>query len=339
MTDRWSPRCSDSQKGEKMNSVFRLPSLRSVRALLQAACVTLFGVCSAGAQGQPVTLKVGVLPIADVAPLYLGMSKGFYKEEGLDIVPQFSQGGAVIVPKVISGELDIGFSNIVSLLNAASRGLPIKIISQADQSNDESALVVSSTSNLQNVADLQGKTVGVVSLDNLATLDINWAAQKASGDWRKIKYVELSFLQMSAALRSNRVDAVAVSEPWKTIMRQAGMKNLESVNNSVALHSTVATYFATADFIKANEDVVVRFVRATHKSLIYAQEHQDEVRAVLPTYTKVPPEIIAEMRFPYFSTDLNVPSIETQARLAEEYGYVSKAPPLETFIWPGAKAK
>lgn len=33
------------------------------------------------------TLKVGVLPIADLAPLYLGIDQGFFKEENLKIEP------------------------------------------------------------------------------------------------------------------------------------------------------------------------------------------------------------------------------------------------------------
>jgi NitT/TauT family transport system substrate-binding protein len=44
------------------------------------------------------TLKVGVIPIADVAPLYLGMDKGFFADEQLKIEPQLAEGGAAIVP-------------------------------------------------------------------------------------------------------------------------------------------------------------------------------------------------------------------------------------------------
>jgi NitT/TauT family transport system substrate-binding protein len=46
-------------------------------ALLVAGC----GDSGGGSGGSgPATLKVGVLPIADVAPLYLGMKKGYFKQ-------------------------------------------------------------------------------------------------------------------------------------------------------------------------------------------------------------------------------------------------------------------
>src|SRR5690242_6875038 len=72
-----------------------------------------------GASGAE-TLKVGVIPIADVAPLYVGMEQGFFKDEDLTIEPQLAEGGAAIVPSVISGDYQIGFSNTTSLIIAAS---------------------------------------------------------------------------------------------------------------------------------------------------------------------------------------------------------------------------
>jgi NitT/TauT family transport system substrate-binding protein len=54
-----------------------------------------------GGGGGPATLKVGVLPIADVAPLYLGMDEGFFKEEQLTIKPQVMQGGTEVTAAVV----------------------------------------------------------------------------------------------------------------------------------------------------------------------------------------------------------------------------------------------
>ena len=51
-----------------------------------------------GDTAEVTTLKVGVIPIADVAPLYLGVEQGFFEEENLKIEPQLAEGGAAIVP-------------------------------------------------------------------------------------------------------------------------------------------------------------------------------------------------------------------------------------------------
>ena len=82
------------------------------------------------AGSETTTLRVGVIPIADVAPLYLGIEKGFFSDQGLEIEPQLAEGGAAITPAVLSGDFQIGFSNTISLLIAASQDLPVQIISQ-----------------------------------------------------------------------------------------------------------------------------------------------------------------------------------------------------------------
>src|SRR5688500_5028908 len=58
---------------------------------------------SGGDSGQPARLKVGVIPIADVAPLYVGIEQGYFKDEELTIEPQIAEGGAAIATSVMSG--------------------------------------------------------------------------------------------------------------------------------------------------------------------------------------------------------------------------------------------
>src|SRR5688500_1052904 len=133
-----------------------------------------------GGAEQVQTIKVGVIPIADVAPLYLGMDKGFFEEEGLTIEPQLAEGGAAIVPSVLSGDYQIGFSNTTSLIIAASKDLPVKIISLgvlAGTGPDDAwdALLVPKGSDIKAPADLEGKTVAVNTLNNVGPLTINTA--------------------------------------------------------------------------------------------------------------------------------------------------------------------
>ena len=66
---------------------------RLVAMLLAAlACAVGVSACGdddgggGGGGAEPATLKVGVIPIADVAPLYLGMKKGFFEEERYQVI-------------------------------------------------------------------------------------------------------------------------------------------------------------------------------------------------------------------------------------------------------------
>src|SRR3954468_9652880 len=107
------------------------PALALV-ALLVAACGGGGGGGSSSSN-KPTTLKVGVIPIADVAPLYVGIKQGFFKQENLNIEPQLAEGGATITAQVVSGDQQIGFSNTTSLIIASSKKLPVEIVAQGVQ--------------------------------------------------------------------------------------------------------------------------------------------------------------------------------------------------------------
>src|ERR687894_244996 len=158
--------------------------LRLTGLLLALACAVAVAACGdddgnggGGGDGGPTTLRVGVIPIADVAPLYLGMKKGFFEEEQLTLKPQLAEGGAAITPAVVSGDFQIGFSNTISLLIAASQDLPVEIISQGvlgGKSEEEAwaDLLVLKDGPIKEPKDLEGKTIAVNTLKNICEVTI-----------------------------------------------------------------------------------------------------------------------------------------------------------------------
>jgi NitT/TauT family transport system substrate-binding protein len=307
-----------------------------------ALCGSLLAACgggdgSGGETGKPATLKVGVIPIADVAPLYVGMNKGFFKQEKLTIKPQLAEGGAAIVPAVASGDEQIGFSNTTSLIIARSKGLPVRIISQGDIGGTDArdapdGLLVAKDSAIKSAKDLEGKTVAVNTLQNVGPLTINRALEKRGVDYTKVKYTEVPFPDMGAALEAGRVDAIWEVEPFVTQGKAAGARVLFNPFEEAAKSLTVATYFSTERYIEQNRDVVDRFVRAMKKSLEYADSHPGEVRKTVPKYTQIPPKAAQAMTLPQWGAELNEPTIKTTAQLAAKYGFVKKAPSLDDLI-------
>ena len=316
-------------------------ALAAAAVLLIAGCGDDGGGSGGGSSGDgdegPVTLNVGVIPIADVAPLYLGMDKGFFEEENLKIVPKLAEGGAAIVPAVLAGDDQIGFSNTTSLIIAASKDLPIQIISQgvlAGESTEQAwdGVVVPKGSDIESITDLEGKTVAVNTLNNVSQIVVNTALEKAGGDPSKVKYVEVPFPDMNAALESDRVDAAFQVEPGYSGGLAAGSRNISNAYEEMAPNYTVATYFTSKQYIAENRDVVDRFVRAMQKSLEYAAGHDDEVRAIVGTYTEIPKEVLDKMNLPVWKSDLNQPTIELTADAALKYGFIEEKPALDELI-------
>lgn len=47
------------------------------------------------------------------------------------MAPQVSEGGAATIPAVLSGDQQLAYSTTVSLVTAASKGLPVRMVAQA----------------------------------------------------------------------------------------------------------------------------------------------------------------------------------------------------------------
>ena len=290
-----------------------------------------------GGEGEPATLNVGVIPIADVAPLYLGMKKGFFEEEQLTIKPQLAEGGAAITPAVVSGDFQIGFSNTISLLIAASQDLPVEIISQGvlGGKTEEEAwadLLVLKDGPIEEPKDLEGKTIAVNTLKNICEVTIKASLEEEGVAVDKLEFAEVPFPDMNAALEAGRVDGACVVEPFVSQGTAGKARGIDPFYVRTAPDLTVATYFTSTQYAEENADVVDRFVKAINRSLTYAQSHPDEVREVLLDYTEIPPEAAEQIKLPIWRPDLNEPTIETLSELSLKYGLIEEEPDLEELI-------
>jgi NitT/TauT family transport system substrate-binding protein len=316
---------------------------------LRVAALLAALVCAAGATacgddddgggggGGPATLNVGVIPIADVAPLYLGIDKGFFEEQQLTIKPQLAEGGAAITPAVLSGDFQIGFSNTISLLIAASEDLPVQIISQGvlggtTEKEAWADLLVLKDGPIKQPKDLEGKTIAVNTLENICEVTIKASLEKDGVAVDTLEFTEVPFPDMNAALEAGRVDAACVVEPFVSQGKAGAARGIAPFYVRTAPDLTVATYFTSTQYAEQNPEVVDRFVEAMSKSLTYAQSHPDEVRQVLLDYTEIPPEAAEQIKLPVWRTDLNEPTIEKLSELSEKYGLIEEQPDLDELI-------
>jgi ABC-type nitrate/sulfonate/bicarbonate transport system substrate-binding protein len=292
-----------------------------------------------GAAAEPVTIKVGVIPIADVAPLYLGNKKGFFEEEGLTVQPQLAEGGAAITPAVVSGQFQFGFSNTISLLIAASKNLPVQVVAQGvlagtDEKEAWADLLVLKDGPIRTTKDLEGKTIAVNTLNNICEVTIKASLEKDGVDVGSLKFTEVPFPEMNAALEAKRVQGACVVEPFVSQGKAGQARGIDPFYIRTAPDLTVAMYFTSKQYAEENKDVVDRFVRAMNRSLDYAQQNPDETRAILRDYTQIPPEAARTIKLPSWRQDLNVPTIQRLSQLSRKYGLIEREPDLNQLIRP-----
>jgi NitT/TauT family transport system substrate-binding protein len=271
-------------------------------------------------------LTVGVIPIADVAPAYLGIDKGFFREEGLDVELRPIQGGAEAVPAVERGDMQFAFGNAVSLAFAQERGIDLRFVAEGVQggSSDKDStngLIVPKGSGIRRAQDLAGKTFAVNALNSLGEVTIKTALDKRGVDVSGLKFVEVPFPDMLPALERGDFDVAWLPEPFVSQALAAGHSKLLDPMVETTPRLTLAAYFGSGRFIDENRDVVERFQRAMNKSLDYAAKNEREVRQAIVENTEIPPPVAEKMPLPHWTSDLNDESVRLLIEQCEKYDY------------------
>jgi NitT/TauT family transport system substrate-binding protein len=315
---------------------------RHLIALISAVALAAAGCGSSADSGTPKAdgkdqVKVGAIPIVDVAPLYLGKQQGFFDKQQIDLAVTPTTGGAAAVPGVVSGQFTFAFGNVTSLLVARDKGLDLKVVangvaSTGKQGADFSAVLVKNDSPVRSAKDLAGKTVSVNNLRNIGDSTVRASVRKAGGDPAQVQFVELAFPDAPAQLAAGRVDAIWVVEPFVTQARSQGARVVAWNYVDAAPDLTVATYFTTEKVVNDEQDLVKRFTAAIEESLAYARSHPEQAREILKTYTQIKPEVIAEITLPAWPTEVNEQSVQTLADLALQDGLIKEQPDIDALL-------
>jgi NitT/TauT family transport system substrate-binding protein len=286
----------------------------------------------AAGPGEIVEVTVGVIPIVDVAPIYLGKEKGFFRERGIDLKMATADGGAAIVPGVLSGQFDFGFSNITSLLTAQTKNVPIQVIASGVASTGEKDLdfggvVVKADSSIKTPADLAGKNVATNSLKNIGDVTTRESVRKANGDAGSVKFTQMPFPQMQGALQKGDIDAAFMVEPFLAQAKGNGARVVAWNFVDTAKELTVAGWFTSSKLMQEDPDLVARFTEAINESMQFANGQPGQVRTVLNSYMKIEQVVLDSMTLPNWPTKINRESVETLARLGKEDGLFGNAEP------------
>lgn len=325
--------------------------IRKLTALLAAASVIALSACgsgspsttggtaSSGAAGSSelTRISVGVIPIVDCAPIYLGDKKGFFKDEGLQLDIQTATGGAAIVPGVVSGSFDFAFSNLISVMVAKDKGLDLKFVANGvsttgETGKDFGGVVVPAGSGIKSPKDLVGKTVSVNNLSNIGDTTIKSVIEKDGGNPADVKFVEVAFPDAPAALANKQVDAAWILDPFlsKAVAEGGTVISWNYVEMSPELD--IAGYFTKTETIKDKPELTEKFTRAMNKSLEYAEQNPQEVRDIVGTYTKIDEATRAQIVLPRFRVEFNRDAAKTLGEAATRYGTLTKAPNLDDLL-------
>ena len=125
------------------------------RLLLGAvAGVLVFGAVAAQAADK-VTLRTNWLFYGSHSIFLLGIDKGFYEKEGIDLTVKQGNGSGNAVRLVANGDSDFAYGSAVTMLNLAAQGAPVIAVATIDAQGTD-AVLVNPDSGIKTFKDLEG---------------------------------------------------------------------------------------------------------------------------------------------------------------------------------------
>nr|MDP2191053.1 ABC transporter substrate-binding protein [Rhodoferax sp.] len=268
---------------------------------LAAALVLNNGIAVA----QMATVRVGLTNVSSDAGFFIADKKGYFKQEGLNVVFTGFNSAAKMVAPLGAGQLDVGGGTAAAgLYNAIARGINVKIV--ADKGSIPpgygytSVLVrkdLVDSGKFKSFADLKGLKVAVGAEGTATASALNEALKKGGLKYSDVQVMSMGFPQHLMALANKAIDASMTNEPTVTQALQKGVAIRFAANDTFYPNQQVAVVLYGDEFIKSHPAIAKKFMRAYIKAVRdyndalkdgkLAGANADEIISILTEYTLI----------------------------------------------------
>lgn len=207
-------------------------------------------------------------------------TKGFFKEQGLDVEFKSVSRGNVALQAMAGGNLDFAESAHAPFLAAVARGVPLVAVGVTSRGFMGKLVAAPKNADLKSLADFKGKRIGIQVGTGVHTVVLMLLKEQGL-DPKDFNFTNIRVVDMPAAMAAptHNFDAVIGWEPGMTRIVRAGHGKM-IVEAKVFEDQAKITYpfllSTTQDYYKNNPEVVQKVVNAYSKAHKYIRENKDE---------------------------------------------------------------
>ena len=213
------------------------------------------------------TVVVGVHSWPGGGIVYVGQEKGFFKEEGIEVVVKKIENFDTKRAALVSGQIDVDVANTLDqLLIYNDNNFPAQIIGITDQSDGGDGLVV--LDSIENIHQLEGKTIAYAEASP-SDFFLRYILKVNNVNTATIKFKPVADPQIAGnAIIAKQVDAAVTYEPW--LSQSAKEKDLKILVSTREYPTLIpGLLIANSDKVNNDEELYRKFLRAWFKSADY----------------------------------------------------------------------
>lgn len=282
----------------------------------------------AGAAADPKGAIIigGALYNIDLAPLLIGVKKGFYKETGLAMEVRDIRTGTKVMEAGLAGEVNVGVTNVVSFMNAVAREtrqVAIMQMAYVDRHHRSHGIMIRKAlwdgGQLRRIADLKGRKLAINAWGSVGQPAIEAVLKLDGLALKDVEIVELAFPAQGPAIAAGKIDGGYILDPLLTQNVDKGYAvRLEDarvggmVNPLVVLAQDwygsdpfpTAVTWANEDLVKANPEGLRKLILATQKTADWIRANRKEAAAIFAEGAKLPLDVLKRAAWPGYDTRL-----------------------------------
>jgi NitT/TauT family transport system substrate-binding protein len=245
--------------------------MRNVDKIFLAALALLLAPPLAQAE---TTLNVGVVSrTIFYLPAWTAIAQGFFKQEGLDVRIEVYDGSDKISDDLRAGTRQIGILSVENLIGEAYKGGQLRLVAATAQRPPH---FIIAQPEIKSLADLKGKLIGVVSMQEGTTFFVKDIARKGGFDVADVRVQAVGGSPTRARLlKERKIDAGLQPYPLSYEAEAAGFSNLGPIADLVPDYQFTSVV-VDETWARANRPVLVAFLRALRRGTDYMFAHPDE---------------------------------------------------------------
>ncbi|MBI44437.1 ABC transporter substrate-binding protein [uncultured Marinobacter sp.] len=271
---------------------------RKTRSFIVAAALAAGFLGQSAAAADKITYQLDWLPGGDKSPVYVGVQKGFFEDEGLDVSISVGRGSTDAITRIATGQSDVGSADIAALMAAKAQDatVPVKavysIFNQAPH-----AFFALGKSGIKTLTDIAGKKVATSPFTSSnAFLPLVLKENGLPEDAVNLTKADPGAL--GPMLVNGGADAIiawVTNVPLFESQAEATGNTLVVIPwSSAGLELYSASVVASERFLSERPDVARRFLKAFDRSLRYTRDNPAEAAAALKAMVPEVDEVVVE---------------------------------------------
>lgn len=243
-------------------------------AVLLAACQPVASTMDAASNElTPVRLGVGFIPNVQFAPFYVGIDKGFYADEGLDVTLDYGFENDYLA-LVGTSELQFMIGSGDQVVIGRAQGLPVRYVMNW-YTQYPVVIFAKSDQGITTPADLAGKTIGIPGPFGATYVAFRGILEAAGLTEADVKLESIGFTQAAAVSQDTVQAAVDYGVNGPIVLAQEGIETTQ-IKLDQYLRIPANGLVTNETTITENPDLVAKMVRATLKAIQYTLDQPDE---------------------------------------------------------------